>query len=36
MYCDPENDIVVVVRWIERDALDGVVQRVLASLSASR
>jgi len=23
---------VVVVRWIERDALDGVIQRVLASL----
>jgi CubicO group peptidase (beta-lactamase class C family) len=36
IYCDPENDIVVVVRWIEQGALDGVVQRVLASLSASR
>jgi CubicO group peptidase (beta-lactamase class C family) len=32
IYCDPENDLVVVVRWIERDALDGVIQRVLASL----
>lgn len=32
IYCDPENDLVVVVRWIERDALDGVIQRVLGSL----
>jgi len=32
IYCDPENDLVVVVRWIERPALDGVVQRVLAAL----
>ena len=32
IYCDPENDLVVVVRWIERDALDGVIQRILASL----
>jgi CubicO group peptidase (beta-lactamase class C family) len=30
--CDPENDIVAVVRWIEGNALDGFMQRVLASL----
>jgi CubicO group peptidase (beta-lactamase class C family) len=34
IYCDPENDLVVVVRWIDSRALDGVVQRVLASLRA--
>jgi CubicO group peptidase (beta-lactamase class C family) len=32
IYVDPENDLVVVARWIERDAMDGLVQRVLASL----
>ena len=31
VYVDPENDLVVVARWIERDALDGLVQRVLAA-----
>jgi CubicO group peptidase (beta-lactamase class C family) len=30
--CDPENDLVVVVRWIESNALDGLMQRVYASL----
>jgi CubicO group peptidase (beta-lactamase class C family) len=30
--CDPENDLVVVARWIEGNALDGLMQRVLASL----
>lgn len=29
--CDPENDLVIVLRWINRNALDGVVQRVLAA-----
>jgi len=29
--CDPERDLVVVVRWIQNDALDGFMQRVLAA-----
>ena len=33
IYVDPENDLVVVARWIENDALDGLVQRVLASVN---
>jgi hypothetical protein len=32
-YVNPENDLVVVARWIENDALDGLVQRVLASVT---
>jgi CubicO group peptidase (beta-lactamase class C family) len=32
VYVDPDNDLVVVARWIEDKAFDGVVQRVLASL----
>ncbi len=31
IYVDPENDLVIVARWIRRDALDGLVQRVIAS-----
>ena len=34
IYVDPENDLVVVARWIENGAVDGLVQRVLASVSA--
>ena len=34
IYVDPENDLVVVARWLERDAVDGLVQRVLASLAS--
>ena len=30
--CDPENDLVVVARWIDGGALDGLMQRVLAAL----
>ena len=30
--CDPENDIVVVARWIEGNALDGLIQRVAAAV----
>jgi CubicO group peptidase (beta-lactamase class C family) len=30
--CDPEHDIVVVARWIQGNAMDGLMQRVLASL----
>jgi CubicO group peptidase (beta-lactamase class C family) len=32
IYVDPESDLVVVARWIENAALDGLVQRVLASV----
>jgi CubicO group peptidase (beta-lactamase class C family) len=32
VYVDRENDLVIVARWIERNALDGLVQRVLASI----
>lgn len=31
IYVDPENDLVIVVRWIDQKALDGFIQRVLAS-----
>jgi len=34
IYVDPDNDLVIVARWIERNAIDGLVQRVLASLMA--
>jgi CubicO group peptidase (beta-lactamase class C family) len=29
--CDPEDDIVIVARWIESNALDGLIQRVMAA-----
>ena len=32
IYVDPENDLVIVARWIERNALDGLVSRVLAAV----
>jgi CubicO group peptidase (beta-lactamase class C family) len=32
IYVDPEHDLVVVVRWIANPALDGLVQRVIASV----
>lgn len=32
IYVDYENDLVVVARWIENQALDGLIQRVLKSL----
>jgi CubicO group peptidase (beta-lactamase class C family) len=35
LYIDPDNDLVIVVRWIEKDSIDGFVERVLSSLSAS-
>lgn len=34
--CDPEHDLVVVTRWIQGNALDGLMQRVLGSLSGAR
>jgi CubicO group peptidase (beta-lactamase class C family) len=33
IYVDPDNDVVIVARWIERNAMDGLVQRVLASFA---
>ncbi len=33
IYVDPENDLVIVARWIERPACDGLIRRVLASLT---
>ena len=36
IYCDPVNDIVIVARWIDGNALDGLIQRVLASLTEQR
>lgn len=35
IYVDPDNDLVIVARWIERNALDGLVQRVLGSMASS-
>jgi CubicO group peptidase (beta-lactamase class C family) len=32
VYVDPENDLVIVARWIANPAVDGLVQRVLASV----
>ena len=32
VYVDPEHDLVVVARWIDRGALDGLVSRVLAAV----
>ncbi|HLL85148.1 MAG TPA: serine hydrolase [Longimicrobium sp.] len=34
IYVDPENDLVIVARWIEQNAIDGLVQRVLAARAA--
>jgi len=28
----PDQDLVVVARWVKNDAVDGIVQRVLASV----
>jgi len=35
VYVDYENDLVVVVRWVKRDHLDGFIGRVLSSLKDS-
>jgi hypothetical protein len=35
IYVDPANDLVVVARWIDGKAIDGLIQRVLASLTAT-
>jgi CubicO group peptidase (beta-lactamase class C family) len=31
VYVDPDNDLVIVARWIQGNAIDGLVQRVLAA-----
>lgn len=33
VYCDAENDLVIVVRWIDGRAMDGIVKLVLGSLT---
>jgi CubicO group peptidase (beta-lactamase class C family) len=35
IYVDPEHDLVAVVRWIDRKALDEFVKRLLAATRAS-
>ncbi len=32
VYVDQENDLVIVARWINREAMDGIVKRVLAAM----
>jgi len=32
IYVDPDNDLVVVVRWIENRAMDGFIQRVIGAI----
>jgi CubicO group peptidase (beta-lactamase class C family) len=36
VYVDPEHDLVVVARWIEDKAFDGIAQRVLAAIDTER
>jgi len=36
IYVDPESDLVIVARWIENSAADGLVKRVLASIETTR
>lgn len=33
IYVDPEHELVVVARWIDKKALDGMVKRVLKAFS---
>ena len=32
IYCDPEHDLVVVLRWIDADAIDGFLQRLFGAM----
>jgi hypothetical protein len=34
IYCDPENDLVIVLRWFEQGAMDGIVELVLSAIGA--
>ncbi|MGZ8471547.1 MAG: serine hydrolase domain-containing protein [Gemmatirosa sp.] len=36
VYVDPEHDLVAVVRWIDNSAVDGFLQRLLASVDGAR
>jgi CubicO group peptidase (beta-lactamase class C family) len=33
VYCDPENDLVVVARWIQNNQIDAFLQRVIGSIT---
>jgi hypothetical protein len=33
IYVDPENDLVIVARWIDSKALDGLIERVIKSIN---
>jgi CubicO group peptidase (beta-lactamase class C family) len=33
IYCDQEHDLVVVLRWIDSDAIDGFLQRLFAAMT---
>ncbi|HVE78617.1 MAG TPA: hypothetical protein VNA89_07140, partial [Gemmatimonadaceae bacterium] len=35
VFVDPEHDLVVVARWIENAALDGLVRRMLAAVDGA-
>lgn len=32
VYVDPDNNLVIVARWIKRDAMDGIVKRVIGAI----
>ena len=32
VYCDPENDLIIVARWIDRSAMSDFVGKVLSAL----
>ncbi len=34
IYVDPENDLVAVLRWIDRPQIDGFIKRLLAAVQA--
>jgi CubicO group peptidase (beta-lactamase class C family) len=36
VYVDPEHDLVAVLRWIENDAIDGVIARIIAAVERRR
>jgi hypothetical protein len=36
IYIDSENDIVAVVRWIENNAIDPFLQKMLAALPSNK
>ena len=34
IYVDPEHDLVAVVRWIDNNAIDGFLKRLIAAVAA--